>query len=740
MVNQNQAADLGLTQKQPNITISGFVLRLTPFFARYPFLILIIAIALIFEASIHAAIPLCFKFIIDFALIGPDKVVEVANPVEMQHLKLILILLGIGVVMVTFVGIGRLYLEQSMIASVIRDIRLRLFDHLQRLSLSFYVKRQMGDLISRFSGDLVTIETTLIGAVAWVIIPAIHVVMGTCVLFYLNWQLALISLLIWPLCLFVPNIFAKSATKASYNKKKDEAQTIASLQENLDSRSVIRAFRLETWAHNIFNQKNLKLCASTRIYGFYSALIEHISIMGLIILQVIVLGIGAYMVYKGSITIGDLAAFQTMFLGMSTYLSYIPQYVPNVIQAAGSMERIEEIIREVPEVADAPNAIKLPSFNKEIEFNNVNFNYDTGTKILDDVSLKIKHNEKVAFVGSSGSGKSTILNLVMRFYDPQQGTVTIDGVDIKTVTQESLRAKMGVVFQESFLFNMTIKENLLLAKPDATDLEIEEAAKGAEIHNTIMEMPQGYNTMVGERGGTLSGGQRQRLAIARALLNKPEILILDEATSALDPVTEQAINATLEQVGKSRTVLMVSHRLASVQKMDWIVVLDHGRICEQGTHNELLQKNGVYAKLWQKQGGFILSDDGLDAKVTIERLREYPLFTKLSETDIHKLANLFTTINISADETLVTQGVNEEYFYIIVRGKVKVEKQDQETTYLTDGDYFGETTLFVDIPAIATITTLEPCILLKLESVLFTKFIQKTPGLHRELREFLTAD
>jgi len=725
------------TVKQPNITITSFIRRLWPYFANYPLLITIILIALVLEAIFNSALPVCFKYIIDYALIGKDMVVEIEKTADRATINFILILLGIGVVFVTTAGIGRLFLTQSMIANVIRDVRLKLFDHLQRLSMSFFSQRQMGDLLSRFSGDLVTVETTLIGAVSWVIFPAINVLMCTCVLIYLEWQLALVSLLVWPLCLFVPNLFAQSATRASYNKKQDEAQALATLQENLDTRTVIRAFRLEPWSRKVFHSKNTQLCMSTRRYGFLSALIEHISLVGIIILQVIVLGIGAYMAWHGKITIGGLAAFQAIFLAMSTNLSYVTQYMPQIIQAAGSVERIEEIVREIPEVADMPNAKPLPGFNTDIRLNNITFGYTKATKNLENVSVTIKRGERVAFVGSSGSGKSTILNLVMRFYDPQKGSVTIDGVDIRTITQTSLREKMGVVFQESFLFNLSIRENLLLGRPNATDAEIEKAAREAEIHNTIMEMPQRYDTPVGERGGMLSGGQRQRLAIARALINNPEILILDEATSALDPVTEEAINATLEQVGKSRTVLMVSHRLASVRNMDRIVVLDHGKIIEEGKHEELLKQNGTYAKLWSKQGGFSLSKDGLDVRVSPDRLREYPLFSRLPQPDINDLASLLLTVHVPAGEIVVTEGKSEEHFFIIVRGKVKIERQGQEFTRLAEGDYFGETALLVDLPALSTVTTLEPCVFLRLNPPVFAKFVKKTPELRKELGKLL---
>jgi ATP-binding cassette subfamily B protein len=722
---------------QSDITISGLIRRLWPYFANYPLLLFLVLIALILEALFNIALPICFKHIIDYVLIGDDVVVEIEKAADKASITSIITILSIGVVIVTGTGIGRHYLTQSVIANVIRDIRIRLFDHLQRLSMAFFSRRQMGDLLSRFSGDLVSVETALAGIVSWVLFPGVYVFLSTGILLYLNWRLALVSLLVWPLCLFVPNLFARTASRASYIKKKDEAQALAALQEDLDTRAVIRAFRLEPWSHRVFAGKNAQLCASTRRYGFLSALIEHSSTMGLIILQVIVLGLGAFMVWKESITIGGLAAFQAIFLAMSTYLGWVTQYMPQIIQAAGSMERLMEIVREVPEVADAPDAGVLSRFTTDIRLNNVTFGYTQAARTLEDVSITVKRGERVALVGASGSGKSTILSLVMRFYDPQEGSVTIDGIDVRTVTQESLRARMGVVFQESFLFNLSIRENLRLGCPGATDDKVEAAARAAEMHETIMEMPNRYDTLVGEHGGTLSGGQRQRLAIARALLGNPEILILDEATSALDPLTEEAVNATLERVGRSRTVLMVSHRLASIKNMDRIIVLDHGRVCEEGSHEELLYKDGIYAGMWRKQGGFSMSEDGFEAIVSAERLRDYPLFSRLTGQDLSDLADLLRTMHYPAGAVVVTEGKSEEHFFIIVRGKVKVERHGEEATRLAEGDYFGEAALLVNLPATSTVTTIEPSVFLRLQSPVFARFVKKTPGLQRELEAAL---
>ena len=439
---------------QVDITLTALRRWLWPYFAVYPFFIATILLALMFEALFNVALPICFKLIIDYALIGNDMVVEIGKAVDKARITTIIILLGIGVPLVTGVGIGRCYLTQSMTANIIRDIRLRMFDHLQRLSMSFFAQRQMGDLLSRFSGDLVTVETMLIGFVSCVLFPVVNVVISTVILMTLSWKLALVSLLVWPLCLFVPNLFANTSSQAAYQKKKDEAQVLAVVQENLDARTVIRSYRLEQWSRDIFSGKNAQLCASTRRYGFLSALIEHISVVGIITIHVIVLGLVAYMAWQGSMTIGSLAAFQGIFLAMSTYLTWVTQYMPQMLQAAGAVARLEEIIREVPEVADAPDALPLPGFAGDIRLNNVTFGYTPAMHNLENVSVTIKRGERVAFVGASGSGKSTILNLVMRFYDPQAGSVTIDGIDVRQVTQASLRARMGVVFQESFLFNL----------------------------------------------------------------------------------------------------------------------------------------------------------------------------------------------------------------------------------------------------------------------------------------------
>jgi ATP-binding cassette subfamily B protein len=305
-------------------------------------------------------------------------------------------------------------------------------------------------------------------------------------------------------------------------------------------------------------------------------------------------------------SIGTLVAFESIFLSLCYALTYITQYMPTLAQAAGAAGHLQEVLREPPTVTDAPDAKPLPPFAREIEFRDVSFSY-TGTDTqLAGLSVRIPCGSFVAFVGGSGAGKSTVLNLLLRFYDPTSGAVRVDGHDLRDVTLDSLRGQTGIVFQESLLFNLSVRENIRLGHLAATDEQVEQAARLAEIHDAIVRLPHGYGTPVGERGGQLSGGQRQRIAIARALVRDPRILILDEATSALDPVTEAAIHDTLLRLRAGRTVIAVTHRLGTVTEADVLFVLDHGRLVESGRHEELLIRGGVYARLWS--GGDVPSE------------------------------------------------------------------------------------------------------------------------------------
>lgn len=327
-----------------------------------------------------------------------------------------------------------------------------------------------------------------------------------------------------------------------------------------------------------------------------------------------------------------------------------------------------------------------------------------------------------------------MLNLLLRFYEPTHGHILFDGYDMTLATQASLRAQLGVVFQENFLFNTSIRENIRLSRPDATDQMVEAAARAAEIHDLISSLPHGYDSKIGEAGGRLSGGQRQRIAIARAILRDPAILLLDEATSALDPATESAINATLARLGKGRTVISVTHRLRTAAEADQIFVFKGGVLAEQGTHHTLLAQAGLYKELWQKQAGFDVSDDGRQARIEPQRLQQMPLFEAVPLAELEAVADQFASEYYAANETIFAQGDSGDRFYMLVRGQVAVlvadvQGREQQIDTLEDGDHFGEMALLHDKPRNASLKTLTPCVVISLSQHRFKRLVQQFPAM-----------
>jgi ATP-binding cassette subfamily B protein len=371
---------------------------------------------------------------------------------------------------------------------------------------------------------------------------------------------------------------------------------------------------------------------------------------------------------------------------------------------------------------------------RTITFTDVSFGYAADHLNLVGVSFEIERGSHVAFVGRSGSGKSTVLSLLLRFHDPTSGSILIDGVDLRKVRQSDVRSQMAIVSQESFLFDTTIRENLLAARPSASDAEIEAAARSAEAHPFIDALPDRFDAMVGERGARLSGGQRQRLAIARALLRDPAILLLDEATSALDATTEAALDRTLSHVGEGRTVVTVTHRLHSVANADRIFVLEDGHLVEQGRHADLVRQAGVYAEIWRRQNGLQIGGDGTTASITAERLRLTPLLRDLDPAILEEVSHRFASEQVPGNRLVLQEGDPGDRFFIIARGRVAVSKGDEAdavktVAVLETGDHFGEIALLRDVPRTATVRTLTPCMFLTLQRGHFLELIERIPNL-----------
>ncbi len=570
-------------------TVYSFV---RPFLKSYRKMLAFVGLGVLIETLFNVIMPLSLKYLIDDAL-GEE---------DFHALVRILSVLGAAGVFTSIVAVWYERWDAKLAACVISDVRLRLFEHVQNLPAAYFGRTKRGEILSRFSIDLSAFEGSIKDFANSAALPFFELIAGIILMLFLNWQLAVVALLVFPITLIGPRILTPMAVQANYEQKLNESALLGIVQENVAAQAVVKAFNLQRRMLGWFSTRNYD--ARTRIASamFLSTMVERTVTIAVLLLHLVVLALGAYLATKGQITVGTFVTFESAFWEVSYNIAHVMHFIPVSIQSAAAVRHIQELLDQPTRGADRPGAPDLPRITNDITFEHVTFHYEgSEMPVLDNLSLKLNVGRSIAIVGPSGSGKSTLLNLILRLYVPDEGRVTIDGVDIRKVTRESLRRSMAVVFQENMLFNMSIRENIRLGKEGATDAEVEQAARKAEIHRYIMSLPQKYDTQVGERGDTLSGGQRQRIAIARAIIRNPSVLLLDEATSALDQTTEAAINHTLLKLAKGRTMIFSTHRLTSVVDMDEIIVISGGRAIERGSHEELLAANGMYRKLWDDQ-------------------------------------------------------------------------------------------------------------------------------------------
>jgi ATP-binding cassette, subfamily B, bacterial len=571
-------------------TIYAFV---KPYLKNYKKILTFVGLGVLVETLFNVFMPLSLKFLIDDAL-GEE---------DFQALYVILGVLAAAGIFTSIVAVWYERWDARLAASIIADVRANLFEHVQNLPAGYFARTKRGEILSRFSIDLSAFEGSIKSFANSAALPFLELIAGIILMLFLNWQLAAVALLVFPITLIGPRILTPKAVQANYEQKLNESSLLGMVQENIAAQAVVKAFSLQRRTFGWFTMRNNDVRRKTASALFLSTMVERTVTISVLLLHLVVLAIGAYLATKGQITIGTFVTFESAFWEVSYNIAHLMHFIPVSIQAAAAVRHIQELLDEPTRGADdRPGAPDLPRITNDITFDRVTFQYEgSQTPVLDNLSLKLKVGKTIAIVGPSGSGKSTLLNLILRLYTPDEGRVTIDGVDIRRVTRESLRKSMAVVFQENMLFNMSIRENIRLGKEGATDEEVEQAARKAEIHRYIMSLPQKYDTAVGERGDTLSGGQRQRIAIARAIVRNPSVLLLDEATSALDQTTEAAINKTLLKLARGRTMIFSTHRLTSVVDMDEIIVISGGRAIERGSHQELLAANGVYRRLWDDQ-------------------------------------------------------------------------------------------------------------------------------------------
>ena len=496
---------------------------------------------------------------------------------------------------------GQNYLMSWVGQRVIIDIRSEVFRKLQRLSMSFYDKNKTGTIMSYVTNDVNALQGAMVDNTVELVTESIILVGSVCAMIYLDWKLTLFTILTFPVVLFFMNFFGKKIRSSGGQIQEAAADITSVLQESVSSARVVKSFVREQYEIDRFereNEANLKANLKNAKYmATLTPTIEFVAALGV----TLILWYGGNNVIDGETTAGSLVAFLAYAVNISNPIKRITRTTGNIQRALAAAQRVFDVLDLPEEVHDLPDAKELPAVTGSVCFEHVSFSYNAGDEILHDLSFEAKPGQAVGLVGPSGAGKSTVASLLPRFYDCDGGTIRIDGKDIKHVTLDSLRNQVGIVPQETILFNGSVYDNILYGRLDATKEEIEAAAKAANAHDFIMELPEGYNTMLGDRGVNISGGQRQRIAIARAILKDPRILVLDEATSALDTESERVVQEALNRLMVGRTSIIIAHRLSTIKNADRILVLDKGKLAEDGTHDELMAQNGLYAHLYQIQ-------------------------------------------------------------------------------------------------------------------------------------------
>lgn len=566
-------------------------LRLLQYIKPYLPRLVLAVVCIILASAANLYVPWILKDVIDKVLTEKD----------MAKLNAI----AAGIIIVYFLRglffFGQTYLMSFIGQKVVIDVRAALYSHMQRLSLAYYDKRQTGTMMSYITNDVSAMQSALVESLIELVTEAMTLAGSIGAMFYLDWKLSLLTFITMPLVAHTMRIFGRRMRVASAILQEKTADITSVLQESISAVRVIKSFVREDYEIARFQKENdfnfRAQMKTSQLMATLTPMIEFLAAIGV----TVIIWFGGREVVSGELTAGALIAFLIYAVNISNPIKRLSRVYGNIQRALAAAERVFTVLDTEPEIQNAPDAVELPTVKGRVVFENVTFEYKPGEPVLKNINIDAAPGQMIAIVGPSGAGKTTIANLLTRFYDITDGKITIDGYDIRKVTLSSLRQQIGIVPQETVLFNGTFYENILYGDLDAGEEQVVAAAKAANAHNFIMNMPEGYQSQIGERGAKLSGGQRQRIAIARAILKNPRVLILDEATSALDTESEQLVQEALDKLMVGRTSFVIAHRLSTVQRADVILVMEHGKIVERGTHEELLQKGGLYTKLHQVQ-------------------------------------------------------------------------------------------------------------------------------------------
>lgn len=705
----------------------SLLIDLFPYYKHYPVSIIMLLILLIADAIAIISLSIFYKFIIN-------------TPNNAEYIVLMIIALTV-ILLLTFGGyIAADLLVAHLSKNVLTELRVRMFNQIHRMAYPSFISCNTGDLLSLFTVNLAHVERALTDSIPTVFRKIYIFITSITFVLILAWQVAIILIIILPIMVFLGLYFGEKAKTSYENKQLVETELLEFTSENIELNSIVRVsnlVKLNQEKHSGLVEKIGEIQFKKDIYN--AQVITSIKIF-FYLLMLVTSAYSVYLIIHNQLTVGSYIAAISIFSALTGAIFDTLQNTSSIMAAAMSISKINDYLHQFPRIHYDQGISLDRKMMPTISMENVSFDYPNRKSILQSISFTLKPGDSLGIVGHSGSGKSTLLSLLLNLFQPIQGAIKINHHELSTIKLSSYYDLISVVTQEPPLFTGTILENITLGNKQFSEEEVIYYSRLVQLHPFISSLPDGYSTKIQRISNRLSGGQKQRIAIARALIRQTPILIMDEITSALDPVNEHEIIKIIDSLIGKKIIISISHRLATIQNMKEIIVLDKGKIVEQGTHTDLLSRNGYYAKLWRVENAFQISNDGSDVKVKLDYIQQIPLLSHLPLQKLKKIAKLLTIYRVEKNTTIITEGEIGDKFYIVVSGTLTVTQIRSGIVYevgkVEDGGYFGEIALLHNVPRTATVIAKTPCLLMTLTQSQFQAIFLQDKYLIEKLRDF----
>ena len=727
MSGKNPSQSLNINNTKP--TMIRFSLQSLLLMSRWRLLLAALCLTMAIQLVYILGTPILYKIIFDDGIRDKNWVV----------LSQAVLALAGALLLFAIAGVVQEFVAARLGSRAISTLRRQLFLKLQEMPVRKLSQFGDGEIANRFGGDLSSVEIAIIRSLPVAMTQIVVVVLSLAMLFWIEWRLAILAVLTLPLIGFASASFNQRSNDAKEIQGRDETKLVEVAQESFAAHLIVRVFGLKPQLLARFNELLLSCSGSSAKAHMYRGLIGWTAVVSSRFMQLIVIGVGGYLSFHDYMTTGFLIAFIGLLFNVGGAVNSLTTAAPILAQASSGMANINKILEDDVASEKAERDITLEPLEKGIELKGVSFSYDGQNDVLSNVNLSIEAGKKVALVGPSGCGKTTVLSLLMGFYPPTSGLLTYDDRDMTDIDERALWRNMSAVLQAPSLFNTTIRENILMARPDAGEEDMKRSARSAAVLETITALPDGFETSVGSDGSNLSSGQRQRITIARALLKNSGILLFDEATSALDPKSEEQVNQSILDLPHGVTVVAATHRLASVIEFDKIFVFEDGRVEGSGSHDELLKTSRLYQELWSKQNGFLVDAEQYTAAVSAERLRMVPFLSLCDLETLEEFARYFSVERFVEERMIFNKGDFGDKFYMIAFGEVEVfvprpDGREVSLGVLHKGDIFGEIALVEHRPRTASVRTVTETWCLTLPRQHFSRLVEDNPKFGSRIR------